>query len=199
MNGAPGWIRTGICRFRRSVPLRSSHWSLETTPYPTLPRVPAGLSHIAPSQGGDSIPPPARGRSTAFAPALRRGKCCRVGVRPLTRPFADHRGPRVDPHPARFALSDLPLSGGGFAELAAPLSPTALERMDEQHGNCLQPAALRRCPHGSERNRRPCAASNTARFARCPHRDFSLGNGRMTCLAVADAPPLFATLRSRSA
>jgi hypothetical protein len=28
MSGAPDWIRTSICRFRRSVPLRSSHWSV---------------------------------------------------------------------------------------------------------------------------------------------------------------------------
>ena len=27
MSGAPDWIRTSICRFRRSVPFRSSHWS----------------------------------------------------------------------------------------------------------------------------------------------------------------------------
>jgi hypothetical protein len=30
MSGAPGWIRTSICRFRGSVPLHSSHWSVET-------------------------------------------------------------------------------------------------------------------------------------------------------------------------
>ena len=29
MSGVPGWIRTSMYRFRRSVPLRSSHWSLD--------------------------------------------------------------------------------------------------------------------------------------------------------------------------
>ena len=28
ISGAPDWIRTSMCRFRRSVPLRSSHWSV---------------------------------------------------------------------------------------------------------------------------------------------------------------------------
>jgi hypothetical protein len=29
MSGAPDWIRTSVCRFRRSVPLRSIHWSMD--------------------------------------------------------------------------------------------------------------------------------------------------------------------------
>jgi hypothetical protein len=61
-----------------------------------------------------------RGRSTAFAPALRRGKCCRVGVRRSVRPFAGHRGRKLTPTrlaPIKSGLADLPLSGGGMTEV----------------------------------------------------------------------------------
>src|SRR5438067_10167220 len=51
---------------------------------------------MARSQGGNSILPPTRGRSTAFASL--RSKCCRVGVLPLARVFADDRGRGSTPH-----------------------------------------------------------------------------------------------------
>src|SRR3984893_11092352 len=63
------------------------------------------------ARAGDSIPPPARGRSTAFAPALRGGKCCRVGVRAVPGAFADHLPPPEDPHAARFARRPPPFRG----------------------------------------------------------------------------------------
>jgi hypothetical protein len=50
--------------------------------------------HTSPCKGA------ARGRSTAFAPALRRGKCCRVGVRHRALAFHEFSRSRVDPHPA---------------------------------------------------------------------------------------------------
>src|SRR6202047_3013067 len=82
-------------------------------------------------QGGNSIPPPERGRSTGFA-SLRR-ECCPVGVRRLARAFGDHRGLELTPTrlpPNKSGVADLPLSGGGIAELAAPLrSPTRSLRL----------------------------------------------------------------------
>src|ERR1700719_2916843 len=78
-------------------------------------------------QGGNSIPPPERGRSTAFASL--RSKCCPVGVRRLARAFDDHRGLELTPTrlpPNKSGVADLPLSGGGIAELAAPLNPCAI-------------------------------------------------------------------------
>src|ERR1700730_11732882 len=69
-------------------------------------------------QGGRSIPPSERGRSTAFAPALRRGKCCRVGVLRSALGFVDHRGPEVTPTPpppTKSGVADLPLSVSGDA------------------------------------------------------------------------------------
>ena len=81
------------------------------------------------SDGGNSIPPPARGRSTAFAPALRRGKCCRVGVGFSTRAFSDHRSTGRTPTrlpPIKSGVADLPLSGGGITELAEALSSYAI-------------------------------------------------------------------------
>src|ERR1700732_2324412 len=80
-------------------------------------------------QGGNSIPPPERGRSTAFASL--RSKCCPVGVRRLARAFGDHRGLELTPTrlpPNKSGIADLPLSGGGIAQLAAPLSPCATAR-----------------------------------------------------------------------
>jgi hypothetical protein len=78
----------------------------------------SGLSHIPRRQGGNSIPPPARGRSTAFASF--RSKGCRVGVQPLAPDFADHQG--RERTPTRLAsLADLPLSGRGIgAQGASP-------------------------------------------------------------------------------
>src|ERR1700737_3934937 len=67
-------------------------------------------------QGGRSIPPSERGRSTAFAPALRRGKCCRVGVLRSALGFADHRGRELTPTPlppTKSGVADLPLSVSG--------------------------------------------------------------------------------------
>jgi hypothetical protein len=77
-----------------------------------------------------SLPPPERERSTAFAPALRRGKCCRVGVRHSALTFDDCRSRGVTPTrlpPTKSGVADLPLSGGGIAERAAPLSPYAID------------------------------------------------------------------------
>src|ERR1700730_8055822 len=57
---------------------------------------------------------PCKGEVDSICPGLAPGQMLSVGVRPLTRPFADHRGPRVDPHPAppiKSGVADLPLSG----------------------------------------------------------------------------------------
>jgi hypothetical protein len=56
-------------------------------------------------EGGDSIPPPERGR---------------VGVRRSVLPFARHRGRKLTPTrlaPIKSGLADLPLSGGGMTEV----------------------------------------------------------------------------------
>src|ERR1700726_1226437 len=73
---------------RANVHGASTQWSKreDTSPFQ------AGLSR---PQGGDSIPPPERGRSTAFASL--RSKCCPVGGRRLGRAFGDHGGLELTP------------------------------------------------------------------------------------------------------
>jgi hypothetical protein len=66
--------------------------------------------------GAHSNPSPERGRSAAFAPALRRGKCCRVGGQLSGGVFWDHDRELT---PTRLALlADLPLVGQGNRILA---------------------------------------------------------------------------------
>ena len=87
----------------------------------------AEQSHMTRLTGVDSIPPPERGRSTAFAPALRRGKCCRVGVahwHAVLRLIAAAAGPPPGA-PRSSGGRHLPLSGGGITEFAALLSAYA--------------------------------------------------------------------------
>ena len=71
--------------------------------------------------GAHSNPSPERGRSAAFAPALRRGKRCRVGGRLSGGIFWDHG--RELPPTWLALLADLPLVGGGIAPPAASPSP----------------------------------------------------------------------------
>src|SRR2546423_13446059 len=69
------------------------------------------------------IPPPARGRSTAFAPALRRGKCCRVGVDPhraVQRLSPRGAGPPPAPPPPSGGGRPPPLPGGGYRGFCGP-------------------------------------------------------------------------------
>ena len=71
------------------------------------------------------IPPPARGRSTAFASLAKQ--MLSGGGRSLSRDFGDHRGPQWTPTrlaPTKSGLADLPLAGGGITEIAARLRPT---------------------------------------------------------------------------
>jgi hypothetical protein len=70
--------------------------------------------------------------------ALRWGKCCRVGV--WRSASADCRGGKLTPT-RRALLADLPLSGGGITEFAAPqqlvdLSPAALPLRQRHRGCC---------------------------------------------------------------
>jgi transketolase N-terminal domain/subunit len=76
-----------------------------------------------------SIPPPERGRSTVFASL--RSKYCRVGVPRPALATDDHRGRELTPTrlpPTKSGVAGLPLSGGGIAESAAPMSPPPLFR-----------------------------------------------------------------------
>jgi hypothetical protein len=66
--------------------------------------------------GRAPIPPPKRGRSTAFASF--RSKCCRVGVRRSALVLANERGRELTPTqfpPTKPGVADLPLSGRGIA------------------------------------------------------------------------------------
>src|SRR3984893_3640590 len=76
---------------------------------------------------GRPVPPPARGRSAAFASL--RSKCCRVRVGRPAHGSDAHRGRELTPTrlpPTKSGVADLPLSGGGIAERVGPLSAHAI-------------------------------------------------------------------------
>jgi hypothetical protein len=128
MSGAPGWIRTSICRFRRSVPFPLEPLELGDHA-PTLPSPACGQGNrillgrraetpYLPLQGG--------GRqhllrfeanAVGWGSGPWRALLLIIAVRELT--------PTRLP-PIKSGVADLPLSGRGIAELAAPLSPYAI-------------------------------------------------------------------------
>jgi hypothetical protein len=68
-------------------------------------------------KGGEPAPDLIRGRQDLPRPCAG-ANAVGWGVRRSVLPFAGHRGPQVDPHPAppdKPGLADLPLSGGGIA------------------------------------------------------------------------------------